>query len=376
MIYLFCIFIILIGVFQFDLKGKKSGKSFWYYFIFFVLVLVAGLRYKVGGDTYPVMDYFMYQPDLNHLTSYHFVETRYPPLWIIFVSAIKSISNEFFVFQLIHAIIVNSAFFLFFKKHSNKSFTCILIYAVLLYFNYNTEIIRTALSVSLFLLFGYDFLIQKKWIKYSVVIFLSLGFHYESFILILFVLCHLTKNNSFLHSAIILIGTLSFMFSLDVIPVIGDALAFNEVAQHALGAHADILEFSFNLNGLIMYAFKIFIWVLALWLMRSDTTYNRFFIYLSIISVVFAFKYPVIFGRLMDFIYPLLTIELVRLLYEKRNMAKIIVLIGVFYSWGMFYFWKVANTYSYKQYFPYVSIFDPYEIPERTNVVYEYHKGM
>lgn len=375
MTYISALLVIFIGVIAYDIKGSKNGKSLWYVFEWFILVLIAGFRYKVGGDTYAMMDYYTYQPELSQLNASHFVDSRYPPLWIIFVSTIKSFSNEFWVFQLVNAIIVNTAFFLFFKKHCKYYYTCVCFYAVLLFLNYNTEIMRAALSVSIFL-FAYDYLINKKWALYVLFIIIASGFHAESFLLLLFPFCHLVKNISFNGSIVVLTFLFLLLTSLDFIPAIRDMLSFNEAIQHSFDVHSEGQIFSFNFNGIISYSFKLLTWLFALWIIRGDTSYNKLYVYIAFISVAYSYKYPVIFGRMMDFIYPMLTIELANILYAKKHILKYIVLLGVVYSWGMFYFWRVANTYSYAQYFPYTSIFDPYEIPERNIVVYEYHPNL
>ena len=51
MIYFVVFILLLIPVVKYDWMAKTGGESKWYYFNLVVLILLAGLRYRVGGDT-------------------------------------------------------------------------------------------------------------------------------------------------------------------------------------------------------------------------------------------------------------------------------------------------------------------------------------
>ena len=53
MIYFVIGFYLLFLAFKYDVYGSKneSAKKFHYYFALIILILLAGLRYRIGGDT-------------------------------------------------------------------------------------------------------------------------------------------------------------------------------------------------------------------------------------------------------------------------------------------------------------------------------------
>ena len=81
-----------------------------------LLILVAGLRYRIGGDTtnyiysfyhvYPVLEDFSFED--------------YPigkdPLYVIINSIVKTLGGRFYVVQLIQSIFVITLTFKYFKK--------------------------------------------------------------------------------------------------------------------------------------------------------------------------------------------------------------------------------------------------------------------
>ena len=118
MIYVVVFILLLIPVVKYDLMAKSGGENKWYYLNLIVLILLAGLRYRVGGDTLMYMSVYNEWPAIDELKYFDFETALYNPLWYIYTSLPRSISDEFWVFQMIQAVIVNSVFFWFFKKYS------------------------------------------------------------------------------------------------------------------------------------------------------------------------------------------------------------------------------------------------------------------
>lgn len=58
MIYILIAFLLLFLSFYYDFANKKSYSSFWWIFMYWLLVAVAGLRYKVGSDTFAYEAFF------------------------------------------------------------------------------------------------------------------------------------------------------------------------------------------------------------------------------------------------------------------------------------------------------------------------------
>ena len=99
MIYLLVFILLLIPVVKYDWMAKTGGENTWFYFNLVVLILLAGLRYRVGGDTLMYMSVFDECPTLDELKYFDFDTAQYNPLWYIFNAISKSVYNDFFLFQ-------------------------------------------------------------------------------------------------------------------------------------------------------------------------------------------------------------------------------------------------------------------------------------
>ena len=100
MIYLLPLFLIIIGFKVYDRPYfQKNGIALWF-FVFISLVLIIGLRYKVGGDTYNYMNYFAWSPELTYWEP--FDASGFEPGFSLLTSAIKTISNDNIFFTNIH----------------------------------------------------------------------------------------------------------------------------------------------------------------------------------------------------------------------------------------------------------------------------------
>lgn len=175
MIYLFLIIIFCLPLFLRN-KVPFTGSNYWYWGECILLILVAGLRLVVGGDTQTYMyDYDKY-PTMEEFTIFHFALFRYQPLWILLNVFAKSIYPEFFVLQLILSSIVNPITFYIIKKETNKKFEVAFIYLLFQFLYFNCEIMRDSIAISIFY-FAFDYLVKHKWVKYYALCFLAFLFH-------------------------------------------------------------------------------------------------------------------------------------------------------------------------------------------------------
>ena len=101
MIYLLVFILLLIPVVKYDWMAKTGGENKWYYLNLVVLILLAGLRYRLGGDTLMYMLMYNEWPSIDELKYFDFEEAQYNPLWYIYASISKSLSDEFWILQII-----------------------------------------------------------------------------------------------------------------------------------------------------------------------------------------------------------------------------------------------------------------------------------
>lgn len=185
MIYIIVFILMLAGVYAFDIRGyrKMYSVSFWLFFA--ALVIIAGLRYRIGTDSIIYEAEYEDFPRLWELGKYKFDSIRYEPGFILFASLPRSISSDFTLLQFFHAIIINLVVFWFILKNTRNRFLCLTLYYLILYFNLNTQVLRESLAVAIFLL-SWPFFRDGKWIQYYLLIILAFFFHSSA--LLLFVL--------------------------------------------------------------------------------------------------------------------------------------------------------------------------------------------
>ena len=151
MIYLLVFILLLVPVVKYDLMAKTGGERGWFCFNLVVLILLAGLRYRVGGDTLMYMSIYDDLPSLADLKYFDFAEADFNPLWYIYAAVCKSIGEDFVIMQIVQAIFVNIVFFFFFKKYSPRYFfSAILLFYIGYYCYFNMEIMREILCVCIY----------------------------------------------------------------------------------------------------------------------------------------------------------------------------------------------------------------------------------
>lgn len=197
MIYILIFFLLLFLSFRYDIMGKTKYRDHWYLAVLIILILVAGLRWRLGSDTpnYLYNFYHIYPA----LEDFSFEE--YPigkdPFYVLINSVVKYMGGRFYMVQLIQATIVNGLIFLYIKKHCNSIFTCLILYfTCYCYTEYNMEIMRAAISIAI-CLFGNDYILEKKWTKGYLLYMLALMFHAQTVALFVFPVLFFLRLNKF-----------------------------------------------------------------------------------------------------------------------------------------------------------------------------------
>lgn len=176
-LYLAVLFLLIMCVFKYDLGNRTHKTSdFWYYTICVILILIAGFRYRVGGDTLHYFDTYPSWPTFSEFSKIDFSLLPYQPLWYVLAALCKLISSEFYVFQLFQASIVTFSSFWFLKKHVKYKFVAAIFWYYGVYFYFTMEVMREAICVSIWLL-AVDFILQKQYVKYYILAVIAFFFH-------------------------------------------------------------------------------------------------------------------------------------------------------------------------------------------------------
>lgn len=344
------------SIIWFDINNRKGGRIV-YFFLYVYLVLLIGLRYKVGGDTINYMGYYEWQDDLDNL-EFEF-GGMIQPGYSLLCAICKSFSPQFYVFQIIHSLIINTLLFLFITVNTKYKFSAVFCLFFVSYLYLTCEILREALAVTLFA-FLYKPLLNKKWIKYYIGVAICIMFHFSALILIFFpFLTWIRFNRPYvLLMTITCIGMflLSNIFEmLSSVMLIGEKVSVYSSENHGLLA-----------DFLFLFRKSLFPLLFALIVKYGCHRKLRCENQLAIL-VWFGFMSffnPVIFGRLTNYVilffilsFSSEIIEMIKSFRIKLVHNALILSLSFLIIYGSGY--TMYNIY--KLYIPYSSIFNPIE---------------
>ena len=227
LIYILLLIYLLLLFYVYDIKSYGKNRKLHYVLSCFILIIVAGLRYRVGLDTIAYMRSFdsPYYPFLAEFSIWG--EYGSDIGWVFINSLAKSIGGGFYTVQFIQAIIVNIAVFWFVRRHSPKPFMAILLFFMFQWWNYCFEAMRESVAIA-FYLFALDALITENSLKkYYLRVWPAALVHTFGFVTFLFPLIRYIKVNKYL--PIIIIIFLGVFLSIgDLINEIVDSMSAME----------------------------------------------------------------------------------------------------------------------------------------------------
>lgn len=360
-----------------------------------LLVCIAGFRYNLGIDTIRYQRYFENNIiPVNEIDISSFSDIRYQPLFILLCSLCKTITSEFWFFQLMHALFVNSIIFYFFKKYTNFPFVAICLYGLSVYLGYSMETLRASCAVAMMLL-GYDQFKEGRRTWALLFFIASFFFHVEAIVLVFFYVYLLFTDNKIklgkgIFVAIFLLIVITpfisvflqnYLYLFALTDSMGDKVAY----YSSFG-----METRLNWKGIIAgVVAALLIPTISIFSMyRGNIKYPHIAVILFTL-LVFLLCIPIfIFYRYKEFFTPFMIL----LMSDTFGMKKLFISKSSSFPFKSFaikliiiilpYFWtgvidKISplpdvNVPAYWEYYPYSSIFDQTDYPEREKLLNYY----
>lgn len=371
MVYLIAFLFILYTWILVDLKCYCGLKKFAIFISLLFLILISGLRYRVGGDSLHYMDTYSSMPTMLTLNQVDF-EEGYGPLWYLFCALSKSIGTDFVFLQLFHAVIVNLTFVHFFYKKSVSVLACLLIYFLLYYFYYNMEILREALAVCVFC-FNYTNLIQKRYVPYYLISLIAVGFHFSALVLLFFPLLYrfVQLKHVYMYMFIGIIS-ISFIFFFIIPQYYNLLMAYAPIIALKLKSYST-LSLN-NLLGISFYAIPFLVFSLLYKISGNDVKkFSLSDIYMIRMLLFFLLLGSVNQGimRISNYLMPLAIPYIINAGYtcfhKKGNAFLKLSFIGcilMLLLQKVYYYYEdtsalSAHTRRYELWYPYESVFNP-----------------
>ena len=387
MIYFVVFILLLIPVVKYDWMAKTGGEKGWYYFNLIALILLAGLRYRVGGDTLMYMSVFNEYPTLDELKYFDFDDAEYNPLWYIFNAISKSIYDDFFFFQLMHACVVNPIFFFFFKKYCpNYYFSAILLYYAGYFCYFNMEVLRESLCICVLLLIT-RFLLQKRWIPYYTMCILALFMHYSALVMFLFPLLFVFfKKPSWIYQAVLFVGIFAFVMVVNVPILLLSTLSLDE---NLMILAEKYLERQRNLMGMLSLVLQ-YLPVFGMIFLRERYNISKKTDFTPIVMgvvVIYAFSMNLTgVDRLVNYFVPFILVYTTNTVYHVLSNVEFKFTMGytaltaslLLLGFNYYYYYTkdlsdvYPNTKAYTIFYPYHSVFWPEQDEHRERFTENY----
>lgn len=372
-------------------KGKQESKKINVYYIleFIVLFLLMGLRYRVGGDSIRYEEYYLNQPDILTLfKDGSWWRTGFQPGWTLLLATCKTITSSFVIVQLVQSFIVNGAVFTIGYRKCRHKYTFILLYFFMQYFYFNTEILREAIAVAIFLL-GYDCLVKGKIIKYLFFCIISFCFHASASILFLLPIIYpyISKARGIKLYALLLLFVIIFRifatYTAEVL--INKVFSYNSMLQDKI--EDAVSSGNLNIFGIIKSLINLLPLIFSLYFINKIKENNQdfrernfIFIMLLLTSIGGIIYVPFVrFENYFTIYFLLFFTDLIynRLIIRKYNDYVKLALVILIFSKLLWYNTVVStkmhtslNFRKYQLWIPYSSYLAPTKDKERERVIH------
>jgi hypothetical protein len=305
------------------------------------IVLFFGLRGFIGWDWTTYYPTFKTIPALFSLKGTVFTETRYEPGFVVYISVIKTIWNNYFFFVFIGTFIDIVILIAIIRQFSGYSYSLVcLVFIVMGGFYLETDLMRNAKSIMLFLL-SLKYLKERRILPYYMLNILGCLFHFSSLIYLplYFFLHKIVSRKAVI--VIFIIGTVIFLLRVEyIVPIVrkvasfmgeNTTIALNKYLKDSLyssgyGLTVGFAERMITSSLMIIYYDKI--------LKKKDS--NVLFINSFIIYFIFFFYFaevriiPIRVGGLFAFSYWILYPAILEVIENRNNKSLFLTFIFIY----------------------------------------------
>ncbi len=378
MVYFILILLLLFLVYKYDYLGHKINRRAWYFFIYLLLILLAGLRYRVGVDTIRYEVKFEYVPRLVNLDiAYIFDNTeKLEPLSALLFSLSKTIFGAFWGVQLLQATLVCIIISWFIKRNTNNIFTATFFFYITLYLNFTCEVMREACAVSIFLI-AWEAFKGRRWLKYYILSTLAVGFHLSAIVLYIvplllyFNISSILSRKRYILLFIVFCVIIGKVLQISLFDYLQLFYINDTINDRAMSYQdTDLAGSTLNIMGLLTNIPKFVIYPLgaALIYKKQSSYYSKDFCLMCLLAIGFSIitLYCSLFYRFNNYFMPFVIIILSSVsFYSKQGVAhnnrfmKWCLLIFPFVFMYFYSYMADVGNSGYKQYsvyYPYKSI--------------------
>lgn len=298
--------------------------------VFIPLLLVSALRGpNVGTDT----ENYLYGFKLIKEAAFNevFNVVRYEPGYVLLVKFISLLVDHEQVLLIVTSIIVLIGIFIFIYLNSPNVMLSVFLYLALYLYFFSFNGVRQAIAMSI-VVSGFHYILERKFLKYLLIIILASLFHQTSIIFIIFYFFYGIKVN--LKNVFFILGVFSIMFFY-LESIIKFAVSFFDGLSYLL--NTSLLS---NSGGLLFPIINLAVLIFILYIKYQNKVEDRK-LDLMIYIVLFGFLTSVLAIKiyiLLRFVYYFFTYYIVAIPYAisfvkgKKEKITLISLVTIFGS--------------------------------------------
>ena len=371
MIYLIPIILCLLGMLIYDNPTKESKGYFLWLILFVTLVSIFGLRYKVGGDTYNYMNFFLDSPDIYDWQPISV--SLFEPGFTYLTAVVKTFTDDIYVYQTLLSFLMTSMLMFFIAKQTEYKFLAMFLVFFSMYLYFSTEVMREGLALT-GILVAYPLWSRNHHVLYVLIVLFLSFFHISALVGLILPFADRMKLDKrfFVVLFYFLLGSFALYPFVDFL---SDFYIFEKLLRYK-----DQINVGYGWKGFRFIYFSI----LPLYIVNMF--HNKFqvpckfegIICLQIIFGVGLWIIPIVFQRLINYTIVFYLVSLAQMfgtvmrdpewqndketeyLQGQRSMVKFVLILTLL-AHSTYYihlgFWE--------RYIPYHSYFDPIDVPER-----------
>ena len=302
-------------------------------------------------------------------------------MWLVLNSLVKTIGGGFIALQLIQSAFVNGIVFYVIQKKCSYKYFCVVLYFLLYYQYFTTEIMREAMAISIFLL-SFDFLLSGKYLKYYVLAILAVLFHVSAVVLLIVPFFKIFERKNYnivvLSTLVLISATLIWVIFLFLV---GRISIYIEYLEQISDTYLDRENNVFGIiSSFLFYALPYIVVLSYIDTSKIDNTYENRFILISIIIVKALAISCSPLSRFSNYFVIFALIVIVNLMghikVSHKKMAVTLCVIVLIYNQFSFYFKDYSmytggkKSHYYNLFIPYSSYLDPQEDNLREEIVW------
>lgn len=341
----------------FDFKPIRNTTIKIYKLFFILFGFLCAFRYGVGADTIYYMDTYYNMPALDELSMLHFIMFRFQPLYTLLCAFCKTITDNFFLIQLIQAFLLYHSLYLVIKEYKAFRFFILILFFLQFFHYIGLGLMRECFAVSFSL---YSFIYYKRNKNKTALIFLlcAFFFHVGAFILFIY---PLIRKVEYTPQKIILLGLLLPIIGVVIVEIINKIIAASGI--NALVEYSDryLDEVKSSSNIILNYVKNSIILFLVIIPGFKYDKENKDLYILSFLFVLFdiiSSQFLPMFFRFRNYVFLFFFISIHKALrhnLRRNHLFKFICFITIIYQPIVIYKQEITDKNSYL--IPYKTIF-------------------